>query len=259
MEVLSPLTTQSFKAYDPTKLCRCFIQTHTKCEVIVSNMAETFNGHILNVRTKHLIFMMEDIRTALMQRIVQKRQQMEVSHHIICPKIQAKLEKEKEEAANCAAMPSSLMVFQVNHRLDSMTVDLISTTCTRRKWELTRVPCCHSVACMFFLHHAPEDYVCEYYKKETYMKIYSGCISPCLSERHWPRKEAELDPPPIKIGPGRPRKNRRKDPHEDPKKPDKLTKHGLQMRCSICKSTQHNKRKCPDKDKKYNLKCFKST
>ncbi|CAH9086930.1 unnamed protein product [Cuscuta europaea] len=132
--------------------------------------------------------------------------------------------------------------------MDSMTVDLISKTCTYRKWELTGVPCCHSVACMFFLHHVPEDYVDKYYKKETYMKIYSGCIPPCPGERYWPRKEAELDPPPIKIGPGRPRKNRRKDPHEDPKKPGKLTKHGLQMSCSICKSTQHNKRKCPDKD-----------
>ncbi|CAH9134895.1 unnamed protein product [Cuscuta epithymum] len=249
MEQLSPTATQAFKAYDPKRFCRSFIQTKTKCDVIVNNMAETFNGYILNARTKHLIFMMEDIRTALMQRIVQKKQQMEVSHHFICPRIQAKLEKEKEEAANCAAMPSSLMVFQVSHRMDSVTVDLTSKTCTCRKWELTGVPCCHSIACMFFLHHAPEEYVHDYYKKDTYMKAYNGFIPPCSGERHWPRKELPLDPPPIKIGPGRPRKNRRKDPHEDPKRPGKLTKHGMEMTCSICKSKQHNKRKCPDKDK----------
>ncbi|KAK9663641.1 hypothetical protein RND81_O264200 [Saponaria officinalis] len=58
-----------------------------------------------------------------------------------------------------------------------------------------------------------------------------------------------LNPPPIKIGPGRPRKNRRKDPFEDPKKKGRLTKHGIEMTCSLCKSKTHNKRKCPNKGK----------
>ncbi|CAH9105143.1 unnamed protein product [Cuscuta europaea] len=212
-------------------------------------MAETFNGYIINARTKHLIFMMEDFRSALMQRIVLKRQQMQLSHQSICPRIQAKLEKEKDEAVNCAAVPSSTMVFQVTHRMDNVMVYLASHTCTCRKWDLTGIPCCHVVSCIFFLHQAPEDYVHECYKKDTYMKIYSGCIPSCPGERHWPRIEAPLDPPPIKIGPGRPRKNRIKDPHEDPKRPGKLSKHDMEMTCSICKSKQHNKRKCPDKDK----------
>ena len=34
-----------------------------------------------------------------------------------------------------------------------------------------------------------------------------------------------------------------------PKKPRKLTKHGIDMSCSVCKSKQHTKRKCPDKDR----------
>ncbi|CAH9050571.1 unnamed protein product [Cuscuta europaea] len=195
MEKISPTATAALKMYDKSKFCRAFIQTKTKCEVIVNNMDETFNGYIINARTKHLIFMMEDIRSALMQRIVSKRQQMELSHQMICPRIQAKLEKEKEEAANCAAMPSSMMVFQVNHRMDSVMVDLTSHTCTYRKWELTGVPCCHVVACIFFLHQAPEDYVHDYYKKDTYMKIYNGSIPPVARERHWPRIEAPLDPP----------------------------------------------------------------
>ena len=58
-----------------------------------------------------------------------------------------------------------------------------------------------------------------------------------------------MDPPPIKIGPGRPRKSWFKSPHEDPKQPGRLTKHGVQMTCTLCKSTTHNKRKCPEKGK----------
>ncbi|KAL2933863.1 Transcription factor MYBS3 [Bienertia sinuspersici] len=56
-----------------------------------------------------------------------------------------------------------------------------------------------------------------------------------------------LDPPPIKVGPGRPRKNRVKDPHENPKKQGKLTRHGIKMTCSSCQRKGHNKRSCPNK------------
>lgn len=54
---------------------------------------------------------------------------------------------------------------------------------------------------------------------------------------------------PFKIGPSRSRKNRRKDPHEDRKRRGKLTKHGVEMTCSICKSNSHNKRTCQERDK----------
>ncbi|KAL2896655.1 Antiviral helicase SKI2, partial [Bienertia sinuspersici] len=150
MEKVHPGAAISFKAHNPALFCRAFVRTESKCDVIMSNMAETFNGYIIHARSKHLIYMLEDIRAALMQRMVLKKTEMEKHQFNICPRVQAKLEKEKEEAA------------------------------------------------------------------------------------HWP---------------GRPRKNRRKKPMEDPKKKGKLTKHGVEMRCSVCKSNSHNKRKCPDKDK----------
>ena len=67
--------------------------------MIMNNLAETFNGYIINVRTKHLIYMLEDIRTTLtlIQRLVLKRQETKKSSAVVCPRIQAKLEIEKEE------------------------------------------------------------------------------------------------------------------------------------------------------------------
>lgn len=58
-----------------------------------------------------------------------------------------------------------------------------------------------------------------------------------------------IRPPQVKVGPGRPRRNRRRDPHEDPKHPEKLTKHGRVMTCKTCHQLGHNKRTCPDRDK----------
>ncbi|XP_056690232.1 uncharacterized protein [Spinacia oleracea] len=78
----------AFKGYRPEVFCGAFLDTSMKTDAITSNIAETFNGYIIQARTKHLIFMLEDIRNNLMQRLVVKRQQMEKSTSILCPRIQ---------------------------------------------------------------------------------------------------------------------------------------------------------------------------
>ena len=130
-----------------------FLKTDTKDDVIVDNLAETFNGYIINARTEHLIYMVEDIRTALMQRLVMKRQEMEKTTSVLCLRIQAKLDKEKEEAAKCFLMPSNNLIFKENHNMDCLTVDMGSRTCTCRKWDMSGIPCCHAFSCIFFLSY----------------------------------------------------------------------------------------------------------
>ncbi|KAJ8450696.1 hypothetical protein Cgig2_021168 [Carnegiea gigantea] len=61
---------------------------------------------------------------------------------------------------------------------------------------------------------------------EHYLKSYEGAIFPCQGERHWPQHNFPLDPPNIIIG-----LNRKRDPHEDPKKPDKLS--NMVYRCPV--------------------------
>ncbi|XP_021742994.1 uncharacterized protein LOC110709089 [Chenopodium quinoa] len=234
--------------YNPQFFCRAFLQEDIKSEAITNNMAETFNAYIINARTKHIIYMLEEIRVALMQRLVKKRHEMEKWTSLLCPRIQARLEKEKEKAADCEVLPSSVSQFNVRYYLDQLNVDLVARTCSCRKWNMVGIPCCHAIACIYFVNQEPEVFVDECYKVETYKKAYSGCIPPCEGERYWPRCPCNLDPPPIKIGPGRPRKNRIKHPLENPKKPGSLSRAGVEMTCSICKKKGHNKRGCKDKD-----------
>ncbi|KAL2904651.1 Potassium-transporting ATPase KdpC subunit [Bienertia sinuspersici] len=142
-----PAAANAFNSYNPKVFCRQYMKTTTKADVITSNMVETFNNYIINARTKHLTTMLEEIRALLMQRVVMKKKEVEKWKTDICPRVQVKLDKEKNEAS---------------------------------KW--------------------------------------------------------------------RPRKNRIKDPYENPKKPGSLTRHGIEMTCSICQTKGHNKRRCPNRD-----------
>lgn len=183
-----------------------------------------------------------------MKRLVDKRKEVEKWKTNICPKILVKLEIEKSKACYCEVLPSTDTLFQVNYYLDSLNVDLEAKTCTCQKWDKSGIPCCHACAAIFFCNQQPENYVDDCYSKATYLKAYSVSIPPLEGEKYWPHSDIKVDPPPIKIGPGRPRKNRRKDPYEDPKKPGKLTKHGSEITCSKCKLKGHNKRGCSKRD-----------
>ena len=76
---------EAFKKYNPKLLCRAFLSCITSCDV---------------VRTKYILYMLEDIRTSPMQNLILKRQVMEKSSDEICLRIRTKLEKEKAEAVN---------------------------------------------------------------------------------------------------------------------------------------------------------------
>ncbi|PWA58681.1 hypothetical protein CTI12_AA293930 [Artemisia annua] len=65
------------------------------------------------------------------------------------------------------------------------------------------------------------------------------------SEEFWPNSgHGDLLPPLPKAMPGRPRKARRKRKFEPKKSKTKLSRHGRDMHCGICKSSKHNKRTC---------------
>ena len=87
MENLNHVAAVGFKGVNPKVFYKAFLKTDTKAHVIVNNFVETFNGYIINASTKHLIYMLEDTRTALMQRLVMKRQEMEKTTFVLCPRI----------------------------------------------------------------------------------------------------------------------------------------------------------------------------
>ncbi|KAL2925291.1 Elongation factor 4 [Bienertia sinuspersici] len=66
MEKVNKSVSNAFRLYNPTLFCRAFMNPRTKTDVVTNNMAETFNGYIVQARTKHLLHMLEEIRASLM-------------------------------------------------------------------------------------------------------------------------------------------------------------------------------------------------
>lgn len=129
--------------------------------------------------------MLEDIRAALMERIVVKKAMMESTEDDLCPRIRVKLDKERDEARNCIPRTSRDMVFEVSHRLDQFHVDINAFTCTCRKWDMTGVRCYHAISCADWLNHDVDIYLQAYFKRTLYMKSYERAINRCVGERHW--------------------------------------------------------------------------
>ncbi|XP_076941190.1 uncharacterized protein LOC143610664 [Bidens hawaiensis] len=68
-----------------------------------------------------------------------------------------------------------------------------------------------------FMKRNSEEFVHESFLKEKHLKSYQFTIPPLPSEKYWPIVDYPIDPPPVKAMPGRPKKNIKRDPHEDPK------------------------------------------
>lgn len=64
MSEIDPEAVDGFKSYNPHCFYRVFRSKTSKVDVILNNMAVTFNGYIVTAKTKHVMSMLEKIRTA---------------------------------------------------------------------------------------------------------------------------------------------------------------------------------------------------
>ncbi|KAK9276617.1 hypothetical protein L1049_006153 [Liquidambar formosana] len=88
-------------ALQPNWWTRSAFSTFCKCDALLNNMCESFNGYILEAREKPIIKMLEMVKEALMMRIQEKRKFIKNVKGPICPNIQSKLELLKFKSRKC--------------------------------------------------------------------------------------------------------------------------------------------------------------
>ncbi|XP_057779416.1 uncharacterized protein LOC130997994 [Salvia miltiorrhiza] len=260
---------EDFVSRDTSRFCKAFISTTMKSDMIDNNISETFNGYILNARGKHVIHMLEEIRSNLMVRQVKKRDQMLSVTDTICPNIRKKLEKHRQKISDCVARPSLDSKFEVSHFEDRyygfmnfslqflnllnieffvyrFVVDINANSCTCRYWDLTGIPCIHAVSALHWMGRDPVEMVHDYYSVSRFLKAYESGLVPIRGESMWPEVEGfKVKPPAVRRMPGRPKKKRIRSANErEGRNPTQLSRGGMIMTCRRCGDAGHNKRNC---------------
>ena len=114
--------------------------------MLLNNLCEVFNKYILEAKEKPILTMCETIRCKLMNRFFLKRNALEKYNGLICPRIQKKLEKNKEMSGGYWPQPSTQRKFQIKCPGNQFIVDLDEKTYRYRKWDLSRIPCPHAIS-----------------------------------------------------------------------------------------------------------------
>ncbi|CAN1800060.1 hypothetical protein LINPERHAP1_LOCUS22370, partial [Linum perenne] len=182
---------------------------------VESNVCESFNNAITRFRDLRIIKLLEGIRTYIMVRMVDQHKAFAAMKDVICPTILEQIEWTKIQARTCIIQPSLDGVLECTDHGRGFVVDLRQSRCTCGYWQLSGVPCLHGIAAMSYMRYDFKGYVNEWYSVQLAKKAYTKGIPPLPGREDW----IEVDglpvlPPPYRVMPGRPKKNRRKEPGE---------------------------------------------
>ncbi|KAH1130372.1 hypothetical protein J1N35_001750 [Gossypium stocksii] len=251
-DVMDELRNTNQHAYDwlkeknPTHWSRSHFSFRSHSDMLVNNLSESFNKIILEARGKPILTMMETIRTKIMLLIVKKKEEADKWKGMLCPKIKKKVDANIKDSLRCVPSHAGGDKYQVECGPGSQhVVDLVEKSCSCRNWDLTGIPCMHALAVIHHKDEFPETYLQTCYTKQTQLQIYSNFVSPVRGPKQWTSLSNMLPilPPPLRRPPGRPTKVRRKELDEG-QTTNRLSKRGVEMRCSKCKRIGHNKRSC---------------
>ncbi|XP_021995939.1 uncharacterized protein LOC110893128 [Helianthus annuus] len=150
---------------------------HRQCaRHIHANFKKKYNGR--NARRKPIITMLEDIRMFLMERNYIMSKDSHKWKGNVCPNIRKKITERSKDSSflflavfiflmffhvviccrKYILIPSGGNVFEVRDAHDAYTVDLDNMACSCRLWQITGLPCLHTMSSIYYINKDPEEY-----------------------------------------------------------------------------------------------------
>nr|GEV74422.1 hypothetical protein [Tanacetum cinerariifolium] len=118
-----------------------------KSDLLLNNICEVFNGKIVGGRDRPVITLLEYIREYCMKRIVNVQGVIDKCTGPLTPTATRIMESIKKEAQLMKVQWNGANKYQISGSLgDQCVVDVVSMTCSCRKWELTGIPCLSATA-----------------------------------------------------------------------------------------------------------------
>jgi hypothetical protein len=166
---------------DPKMWSRHAFRPSSCSDILLNNIAESFNAWVMEARDQPILSCLETIRRQLMNRFDKKMAGAANVTNIICPKIMKKLERNKKEADDYICHWSNNLQFEVDHSHEPRrVVDLEAKTCGCGRWQLNGIPCPHAICAIYRNRRYPEEYISKWYLMDTYRLSYSPSIHPML-------------------------------------------------------------------------------
>ncbi|GJW71938.1 crooked neck-like protein 1 [Tanacetum coccineum] len=239
---------------------RSHFSGRAKSDLLLNNICEVFNGKIVGGRDKPVITLLEYIREYCMKRIVNVQGVIDKCTGPLTPTATRIMESIKKEAYFMKVQWNRANKYQVSGSLGDQCVDVVSMTCSCRKWELTGIPCKHVVAACWNMalndRAAPplETWVNPCYWLSTWKETYSHKIQPICGTNYWDKSTCPttLLPPKHHVQVGRLKKKRKRSKHEDEPfvKDGKLSRKGRTITCQSCRNIRHNNATCKGQGRK---------
>jgi hypothetical protein len=209
----TPAGAKAMMNTEPIHWSRAWFRIGSNCDSVDNNMCESFNNWIVAIRAHPVITMLEGLRCKTFVRIQENRLKRERWTGRICPNIVKKLNKYIEYSGKCLSIWNGKEGFEVKHGRNRYKVDVEQMTCSCRLWQLAGIPCCHAIFALHLMSKNPEDYIADCYTIQTYNNIYQHCMLPMEAMSSWPILDHPRPHPPGYVRmPGRPKKERRRDP-----------------------------------------------
>jgi len=171
LEVINGMDQRAYnylEKINPKMWSRHAFSTTSCSDILLNNIAESFNAWVLEARDQPILFCMETIRRQLMNRFDKKRVGVATSTNLICPKIVKKLDRNKKEADAYICHWSNGLQYEVDHSHElRRVVNLETRTCGCGRWQLNSIPCPHAICAMYRNRRLPEDDISKWYLMDT--------------------------------------------------------------------------------------------
>nr|GEX34456.1 hypothetical protein [Tanacetum cinerariifolium] len=203
---------------------RSYFLGRVKSDLLLNNICEVFNGKIVKGRDKRVIILLEYIGEYCMKRTVNVQGVVDKCIGPLAPTATRIMESIKKKAHLMKVQRNGANKYQVLGSLgDQCVVDVVSMTCSCRKWELTGIPYKHDVAACWNMAlndratPPPETWVNPCYWLSTWKETYSHKIQLICRTNYWEKSTCPttLLPPKHHVQVGQLKKKIKRSKHED--------------------------------------------
>ncbi|KAF8401205.1 hypothetical protein HHK36_012134 [Tetracentron sinense] len=177
-----------------------------------SDIAKPFYSWVSETQELQIVQLIDTMRRKMMELIYTRRVDSEQWSTRLTPCSEEKLQKETLRARSLEVLFSPTSRFEVRDDSDAINVvNIDHRDCSCRGWQITGLPCLHTLAVFEHIGRSIYDYCFKYFMRETYQLTYSESINPVpTADRpmHGNSSPVQVQPPSVRRKRGRPKERR---------------------------------------------------